>query len=87
LGVKDTLKPLQANLKVGISRFGARILPFRGGEGCPVALVGGSWLDNYRVQKPTICRYALNGSNRGSLNTRASIVSHVILTYKDSDRA
>src|SRR2546429_684172 len=34
---------------VGISRFGARILPSGGGEGCPVASVGGNWPDDHRV--------------------------------------
>jgi hypothetical protein len=41
LGIKYTLKPLQADLGVGISRFGARIVPSRGGERGPVASMGG----------------------------------------------
>jgi hypothetical protein len=57
-----------------------------GGEGGPVASMGGRWPDNHGVQKLTVCRYAFDGSDRRSLNTRASIVSHVVLTYKDFDR-
>jgi len=30
--------------------------------------------------------YVFDSSDRRSLNTRASIVSHVVLTYKDFDR-
>src|SRR5436305_14222109 len=78
LGVKDTLEPLQADLGVGISRFGARILPSGGGEGGPVASMGGGWPDDHGVQNPTVCRYALDGSDRRSLNTLPSIVSHVV---------
>ena len=40
LGIKYTLKPLQADLGVGISRFGARIVPSRGGERGLVASMG-----------------------------------------------
>ena len=47
LGVKDTLKPLQANLRVSVSRFGARIVPSRGRERGPVASMGGGWPNNH----------------------------------------
>ena len=40
LEIKHTLEPLQANLGVGVSRFGARIMPSRGGVRGPVASVG-----------------------------------------------
>jgi hypothetical protein len=47
--VKDTLKPLQADLKVGISRFKVRILLSEGKEGYPVTSIDGSWPDDYGV--------------------------------------
>jgi hypothetical protein len=34
------LKPLKADLRVGISRVGARILPSKGRKGSLVALIG-----------------------------------------------
>jgi len=48
------LELLQADFGVGISRFGPRIVPSRGGEGCPVASMGGSWPDDHRIQIPTV---------------------------------
>jgi hypothetical protein len=47
LGIKHALEPLQANLGVGIPRFGARIVLSRGGERGLVALIGSSWLNNH----------------------------------------
>jgi len=47
LGIKHTLKPLQANLRVGASRFGARIVPSRGGQRGPVASMGGGWPNDH----------------------------------------
>jgi hypothetical protein len=47
LGIKHALEPLQANLGVGIPRFGARIVPSRGGERSPVASMGGGWPNNH----------------------------------------
>lgn len=47
LGIKRTLKPFQANLRVGVSRFGARIVLSRGEERGPVALMGGGWPNDY----------------------------------------
>jgi len=40
LGIKHTLEPLQADLGVGISSFGARIMPSRGGVRGPVGSMG-----------------------------------------------
>jgi len=85
--VKDTLEPLQADLGVGISRFGARILPSGGGKGCPVASMGRSRPNNHGIQIPTITTYTFDRSDHRALDTRASVVSHVVLTYKDFDRA
>ena len=87
LGIKHTLEPLQADLGVGISRFGARIVPSRGGKRGPVASMGGGWPNNHGEQRPTVRRYALDRSHRRSLDSRASIFSPVILTYKDFDGA
>ena len=47
LGIKHTLDPLQANLRVRVSRFGARIVPSRGTERGPVASMGGGWPNNH----------------------------------------
>jgi len=47
LGIKHALKPLQADLGVGVPRFGARIMPSRGGERGPVASMGSSWPDDH----------------------------------------
>jgi len=81
------LKPLQADLGVGISRFGARILPSGGGERGPVASMGGGWPNNHRCQIPTVSADALDRSHRCSLDSRASVVSYVVLTYQDFDGA
>ena len=43
LGIKHTRQPLQANLRVSVPRFGARIVPSRGGERGPVASMGSGW--------------------------------------------
>jgi hypothetical protein len=43
LGIEHTFKPLQANLRIGVSSFGARIMPFRGGVHGPVTF-DGLWL-------------------------------------------
>jgi hypothetical protein len=48
-GIKYTFKLLEADLRVGISRIGARILLSRGRERGLVAPVGGGWLNNHRV--------------------------------------
>lgn len=37
LGVEHTLDPLQADLRVGVSRLGTRIMPSRSGKCGPVA--------------------------------------------------
>ena len=53
LGIKYTLKPLEANYRVGISRVGARILPSRGIKGGLVALISIHWPDYHQFQIPT----------------------------------
>jgi len=47
LGIKHALEPLQADLGVGVPRFGARIVPSRGGERGLVASMGSSRPDNH----------------------------------------
>jgi hypothetical protein len=47
LGVEYTFKPLQADLRVCISRFGARIMLARGGICGPVTSMGYSWPDDH----------------------------------------
>jgi hypothetical protein len=87
LGIKHALEPLQADLGVGIPRFGAGIVPSRGGERGPVASMGSGWPDNHWSQRPTVCTYTLDGGNHCALDARASIVSRIVLTYKDLNRA
>jgi hypothetical protein len=86
-GIKYTLELLEADLRVGISRVGARILPSRGRKGSPVASMGIRWPDYHRVQIPTIATNAFDRSHGYALDSRTSVVSLVILTYKDFDRA
>jgi len=86
-GVEDTLEPLQGDLGIGISLLSARILPSGRGKGCPVASVCGSWPDDHGVQILTLGRDTFDSCDGGALDTRASVVSHVILTYKDFDTA
>jgi hypothetical protein len=45
--------------------------------------MGGSWPNNYRFQVLIVNINILDRSHRRSLNTRAFIVSRIILTYKD----
>jgi hypothetical protein len=75
------LKPLQANLDVDISKFEARILPFGGGERGPVASMGGDWSNNHRCQIPIVSANAFDRSHRCSLDSRAFVVSYVVLIY------
>jgi len=81
------LKPLQADLEVDISRFEARILPFEGGERDLVASMSGDWPNNHRFQIPIVSANALDRNHRCSLDSRAFVVSYVVLTYKDFDEA
>ena len=53
-------KPLQANLRVYISRFRARIILFRGEIRDLVTLIGCSWPNNYYKKRPTVYRYILD---------------------------
>jgi hypothetical protein len=47
LGIEHTFDPFQTDLGVGIPRFGARIMPSRGGIRGPVASMGCGWLDDH----------------------------------------
>lgn len=87
LRVEHTFEPLQANLRVGISRFGAHIMPSRGGVRGLVASTGCGWLDDHWWERPTVCRYALYRSHHRPLDTCASVISRVVLTYQDLHRA
>jgi hypothetical protein len=51
-------------------------MPSGGGERDPVASMGGVWPNNHGVEISTVSTDAVN------LNSRASIFSPVILTYK-----
>ena len=48
-GIEDTLEPLEADHRVGIPGFGARILPSRGRKRGPVASMGTRRPDYHRV--------------------------------------
>ena len=87
LGIKHTFDPLQADLGVSISRFGERIMPSRGGICGPVASMGCGRPDYHRKKRPTVEGDTFNRSDDCPLNTRASIVSRIVLTYKDFDGA
>jgi hypothetical protein len=86
LGIKHKPEPLQADLGVGESRFGARIVPSGGGERGPVASMGARGPDDHGVQTPTICRYAFDRCHHCSLDTRPPIGWPVVLTDKDFSR-
>ena len=86
LGIKHTLKPLQADIGVGESRFGARIQPSRGGIRGPVISIDCSRPDYYRVQTPTVGGNIFDGSHHRPLNASTSIASRIVLTDKDFNR-
>jgi hypothetical protein len=85
LRVEHTFEPLHADLGVGVSRFGARIMPSRGGVCGPVASMGCGWPDDHWEERPTVGGYILDCSHHRPLNTRASVISWVVLTYQDLD--
>ena len=47
LGIKHALEPLQANLGVGVPRFGACVVLSKGRERGLVASVGSGWPNNH----------------------------------------
>jgi hypothetical protein len=49
--------------------------------------MGSGWPNNHRVQILTITTNTLDCSHSCALDSGTSVVSHVILTYKDFDRA
>ncbi len=85
--IKYTLKPLEANYRVGITRVGARILPSRGGKCGPATSMGARRPNYHRVQIPTIATNAFDRSHGCALDSRTSIITSVMLTYQDFDRA
>ena len=85
LGIKHTLEPLQADIGVGKSRFGARIEPSRGGIHSPVISMGRSRPHYHRFQAPTVGGNTFDSSYHRPLDAYTSIASRVILTYKDFD--
>jgi hypothetical protein len=86
-GSNTSFIQLQADLGVGVSRLGARKMRSMGGERSPGTSVGCGWPDNQWKETPTVCRNALDRSHHCPLNTRASISSQVILTYKGLEGA
>jgi hypothetical protein len=86
-GIKYTLEPLEADYRVGISRVRARILLSKGKKSSPVASISTRWPDYHRVQIPTIATNTFDRSHGCALDSRTSIVSLIMLTYKDFDKA
>jgi hypothetical protein len=59
LGIEYTFEPFQADLRVCVSGFKARIMPTRGGLRGPIASMGCGWPYNHWKERPTVCRYTL----------------------------
>jgi hypothetical protein len=49
----------------------------------PYAPMGCGWLDDHWKERPTVCRDTLDRSHHCPLNTRSSVSSRIVLTYKD----
>ena len=81
LGIEHKFDPVQADLGVGVARQRARRMPFRGRIRSSCASMDCGWPKNQWKERPTVCRNALNRSHHCSLDTRASIISQVVLTY------
>ena len=62
-------------------------MPARGRVSGLITSMGYSWPDNYWEERPTIYKYILDYNYYYPLNIRASIISRVVLTYKDFNRA
>ena len=60
-------------------------MPVRGGVSGPVTSMGCGWLDDHWEERPTVGGYAFDCSHHRPLNTRASVISRVVLTYQDLD--
>jgi hypothetical protein len=43
------------------------------------------WPDDHSEERPIVCRYALDRGHHRPLDIRASVISRVVLTYKDFD--
>ena len=86
LGIKYTLKPLQANIGISESRFGVYIEPARSRIYNPITSMGHSRPDYHRVQTPTVGGNTFDSSYHRPLDARTSVALCVILTNKDFDR-
>ena len=64
LGIIHPFYPLETDLRVIVSSFRVRIVPFRGGIRGLICSIGGGWSSYYRW--PTVCRYALDRSHHRS---------------------
>jgi hypothetical protein len=60
-------------------------MPARGEVSGLVASMGCGWPDDHWKERPIICRYALDRSHHRPLDIRTSVISRVVLTYKDFD--
>ena len=76
LGIKYKFDLVQADLRVGVSKRGARKMLSRGRIRSLCASMGCGRPDNQWKERPTVCRNTLY-----PLNARASIISQVVLTY------
>ena len=80
-------EPLQADLGVSVSRFGACIVPSGSRLSSSIAAMGVSWPDNKRVKISTVAGYSFYSCNHCPLAACASVIPQVVLTYEDFDRA
>jgi len=83
LGVKYTFDPLQADLGVVISSFGAGIMPSRGIERRSVASMGRRRPNDHWFQRLTRRTCTFYGSHHSALDTCTSVVPPVIFADKD----
>jgi hypothetical protein len=79
--IKHVFDPVQADLGVGVPRLGARKMLYRSRVYSLCASLGCGWPDDQRKERSTVCRYAFDRIYHRPLNTRASIISRVVLTY------
>jgi hypothetical protein len=80
LRVKYTLNPVQADGGVGISSFGTGKVPSRDGVSHLGASMCGCWLNDERMERPTVYGDTFDRRDQSPLNTRSFIVQ-IVLTY------
>jgi hypothetical protein len=79
-------EPLQAYLRVSVTRVGECVVPPRRGKSRPISSVSGSRLNHHGLQIPAISAYALDCRHYLSLDSRTAVIPPVILSYENLDR-